>query len=501
MSDRLKYTEGKAWPIDDTFAFPEQALDTYDGKRDFGICVSGGGTRSAVLTAGQLRALQTNGILEKAGYLSCVSGGAWASVPFTYLDSGISDSTYLGVTPDMNQLTLDNLGQTEKYSLAKAASHAGLIDDFFKNLFAGDERFSQMIGGVFLKPFNIGSESKFFSLDTRTVLQILDQNLGMLETDFYTVNRNRYRPFLIAGGTILRPGFKRFHFEMTPLYVGTYSYHENEGSDGKLPIGGGYVAPHIFDSDSPQNADHNGLLRVRLGRQKHMFTLSDVLGTTGSAPAEYVERLGLEIGFPEFKYWSPRDAEERKAKEYDFGDGGILENLGIMPLLRRKVTRIIAFANSRSKLAEGNIASSIEALFKPLKDQNGEKDFTDNIVFRNNNDEYGKLSEALIAKAKAGEPAVVTGTYKLVDKNDHYDIEGGWNAEVTFIHNSMPKDWFENLPTETRHAVDQGEFGNFPYLKTFMENFPRVIDLTNRQANLMGHMSAWIVDRVKDELH
>jgi hypothetical protein len=399
----------------------------------------------------------------------------------------------------MDALTLDNLEQTEKYSLARAASDAGLFDDFLKNLFAGDERFSQMIGNVFLKPFNIGSESRFFSLDTPAVLKILDKNPNMLETDFYTVNRNGYRPFLIAGGTILRPGFRRFHFEMTPLYLGTYSYHKTDGSDSKLPIGGGYVAPHIFDSDSPQDEDNDGLLRVRLGRQKHMFTLSDILGTTGSAPAEYLERIGLEIGFPEFKYWSPKDADSRKAKEYDFGDGGILENLGIM-LLRRKVTRIIAFANSKSKLAEGNVASSIEALFKELPDQNGQKDFTSNIIFRNDNDEYTKLKEALITKARAGEPAVVTGTYKLVDHNDHYDIDGGWDAEVTFIHNSMPKDWYNALPTETRHAIDQGHFGNFPYLKTFMENFPRIIDLTNRQANLMGHTSAWTVDAVKDEL-
>jgi hypothetical protein len=250
MSDRLKYTEGMSWPVDDGFTFPEHAIDTYEGKRDFGVCVSGGGTRSASLTAGQLRALQVNGILDRAGNLSCVSGGAWASVPFTYLDSGIPDSTYLGATPSMDALTLDNLEQTEKYSLARAASDAGLFDDFLKNLFAGDERFSQMIGNVFLKPFNIGSESRFFSLDTPTVLKILNENPNMLETDFYTVNRNGYRPFLIAGGTILRPGFKRFHFEMTPLYLGTYSYHKTDGSDSKLPIGGGYVAL-TFSTQTP----------------------------------------------------------------------------------------------------------------------------------------------------------------------------------------------------------------------------------------------------------
>jgi hypothetical protein len=38
--------------------------------------------------------------------------------------------------------------------------------------------------------------------------------------------------------------------------------------------------------------------------------------------------MGLEVGFPEFKYWSPKEESNRKAKEYDFGDGGILETSG-----------------------------------------------------------------------------------------------------------------------------------------------------------------------------
>ncbi|MGD1844899.1 MAG: hypothetical protein ACFB10_05845 [Salibacteraceae bacterium] len=70
--------------------FPEQALDAYKDRTDLGICLSGGGTRAMILGMGQLRFLSqyksSNGktYLERAGYLSSVSGGSWAAAVYTY---------------------------------------------------------------------------------------------------------------------------------------------------------------------------------------------------------------------------------------------------------------------------------------------------------------------------------------------------------------------------------------------------------------------------------
>ena len=89
-----------------------------------------------------------------------------------------------------------------------------------------------------------------------------------------------------------------------------------------------------FDSDEPNDPPNGSqVVKVRLGASRHLYTLSDVVGTSGAAPAEVLAKLGFDwLGFPEFRHWSVPDANKTRAKEYTFGDGGILENLGIMSL-------------------------------------------------------------------------------------------------------------------------------------------------------------------------
>jgi len=94
---------------------------------------------------------------------------------------------------------------------------------------------------------------------------------------------------------------------------------------------------------------------------------TNVAGTSGAAPAEVLAKLGLDwLGFPEFRHWSVPDADKTRAKEYTFGDGGILENLRIMSLLMRKVERIVVFVNTKAQIKGGGkdeINDSIPPLF------------------------------------------------------------------------------------------------------------------------------------------
>ena len=43
-----------------------------------------------VATLGQLRGLAMLGLLDQIGYLSCVSGSAWAVTPFVYAADGVA---------------------------------------------------------------------------------------------------------------------------------------------------------------------------------------------------------------------------------------------------------------------------------------------------------------------------------------------------------------------------------------------------------------------------
>lgn len=65
-----------------------------------GVCLSGGGSRALTAGMGQLAALeklQVNGqsVLSQVKAISCVSGGSWLAVPFTFLTGDTTDGCYL----------------------------------------------------------------------------------------------------------------------------------------------------------------------------------------------------------------------------------------------------------------------------------------------------------------------------------------------------------------------------------------------------------------------
>ncbi|WP_346859457.1 hypothetical protein [uncultured Draconibacterium sp.] len=500
MTPKTKYVSCKVYDsTKDDFSFPELEYDEIKNKKNIGICFSGGGTRSASLTMGQLRALNTLGVLPEIRYLSAVSGGSWGSFPFMFLDEKISDEHFLGEYVQPADLKIEQLKEDKKESLTYAISNSKIFDDFIKQLGAGDERYAHIISDIFLSPFNLGNRKKFFTYNKKSRDEILRQNPNLDEDFFYMVNKRNNRPFPIAGGTILRPKLTRYPFEMTPLYVGVNQLFENAGSFKKYHIGGGYIEPHGFDSDSPHSYDPDtNEAYVRLGRTRHMFTLGDVIGTSGAAPAEYAERFKLEfLGFPEFKYWSPAEADGNpKSKEYDFGDGGILENSGIMPLLKRGVKKIIVFSNGSTPLSiqtsgEIELSSSIPALFHKLPNQYGEKDFTDNIVFAKQEKKYKALVKKLYQLKADGKPAIVKDTYAVTEQPCH-GIKGGYDVEIIWVYNDIVRNWINALPVDIQIRLGKNEFGKtFPMLATFMENFPHIIDLRSEQANLAAHLSSW----------
>jgi len=309
-------------------------------------------------------------------------------VPFTYLDKNASDESFFGKWEEPMDIEACELKrEPDKGSLAEAISNSGFIERWFKKPpQESDERYSRAVGRIFLKPFGLFDPEKFFSLDQATVREILQYNTNakLQERDFYTVKGIKgydYRPYLLIDGTILTrrkgkakllnffyPKPARYHFEMTPLYVGSGAFHPNAGPEGR-PIGGGYIAPHLFDSEKPHHYDADkSLVTVSLRECDRIlkFTFSDVIGTSRAAPAEIVwtwignfhfvaDKLAC---FPEFKYWSPRSPQDFDVYEHDFDDCGLTDNLGIMallrPKLRPKVKRIVVFCNSGTPIDKCN---------------------------------------------------------------------------------------------------------------------------------------------------
>lgn len=251
FGNRLKYVNCRVWDSPSQGSrFPELEPDVggevLSARTNTGVCLSGGGTRSASCSIGQLRALHALGLLAKVRYISAVSGGSWAAVPYTFLPGGRNDGDFLGQGISPAALTVGDVSNLDKRSFVHAISDSFIVDNFFKQAarFAGDETFSRAVGDIFLERFGLDSLERLFSLNDQSVAGAVAREKNVQPTDFYTVREGR--PYLIVGGTILRrehedPRPKLIQVEMTPLYTGMYSHHLGVGS-GRRDIGGGMLS-------------------------------------------------------------------------------------------------------------------------------------------------------------------------------------------------------------------------------------------------------------------
>ena len=511
--NRRRFVNARIWNTEsEPTSFPERhntdglVVPWLDAKAHVGVAFSGGGTRSAAATLGQLRGLRATGVLDQIGYISAVSGGAWAATPFTYLPDKFDENVFLGVAKDPKELTLSDFEQAANGSLAHAISDTVIADDFLWEALklGGDETFARAIGRLFLRPFDLDDTERFFTFHSGARDAVLagnqpthDERYYLKKEDFYTVRNGR--PYLVVGGTILRlgnTGYSRHKMqcEYTPLYTGVRQLFPTAGRRG-APIGGGYVESFAYDSENPKERWDGRRWRVKVGSKRDGFTLSDVIGSSGAAPAEWLERKGLDdLGFPEFRHWPIHRVGEIDDEEYGHGDGGHLENLGVMPLLARGVTNMIVFVNTKTAFepdAERDpYAASLEPLFRPVVDKDaGDAEFTTNVVFKDDGS-FEALIEGLKARKAAGETLIHCDTY-TVQRNSHYRIQGQYDVKVCWIYNQAVRVWSDALSADQRNLV--GSLDRFPHYKTFFQNPPKIIDLSVEQVNALAHLSCWNV--------
>ncbi|MCB1676970.1 MAG: hypothetical protein KDI01_11810, partial [Halioglobus sp.] len=185
-----------------------------------GVAISGGGTRSASAAMGQLRALIRLGWFEDVDYLSTVSGGTWASWPFTFLPDAISDQHYLGRYIAPEDLTEADL--TDEFparSLGYAITHAKWRKQALMGWISGrgDETFAYVLGEHFLRNVGLNDRKKLFAFDREQVDHIVTRHrqgcvlpgdeplsrkcLELGPESFYTTRPGR--PFHIANSTVL----------------------------------------------------------------------------------------------------------------------------------------------------------------------------------------------------------------------------------------------------------------------------------------------------------
>lgn len=287
----LGFKVSQRWPEKDIIKAKSRRQNT------LGLALSGGGYRSAIFNYGVLAGLHRIGVLEKADYLSVVSGGSWIG-------------TAAAMTESFDWF----------FHRPKADDHPNFIEEGFESLLPHPGRVLQEAA---LARANANFASNIYGrLLARTFLR---ERGGLARTSPLSAAgliRDDDRPFLIVNGTVYYRAPNRFDvsqecFEMTRLYCGSRSF-------GYVDTGG------LKATERP--------LRVR-----------DAIAISGAAVALHVPGLSSEVvglglsreieNYTKTRRGAPRDVAD--AEHLDVADGGFYNNLGIESLINRGCRYII----------------------------------------------------------------------------------------------------------------------------------------------------------------
>lgn len=507
---------------------PSVAVPWLENRPSFGIAFSGGGTRSAAATLGQLRALKTLGWLDQARYITANSGGAWTSVPYIFLPTQFDEARFLGPYIPPTEISDEKLrAKDDEQSMEGAIFNAKVVDpedpERLWSLLKGDEGYANFVGEVFLKRFGLQNKERFFSSHDAALRAILQGNPDLQVEDFYLTRENC--PFLIVVGTLLTPSNEGFLIETTPLYIGVRNEFEvaadKKDDSERIVIGGGYLESFGYDSYEPEQSESTaGRWHVRLKgdwrrldratNKRYRFTLSDVIGMSSAAPhITLAKRRIPDTVFPEFRHWAidrqrvSNDTRLRsKAKELKHGDGGDIDNLALLPLLARWVENILVFINTRQafsvnsncdKVTTDILVDDLISLFRPTGK------LKDNVVFADGEAQLARLCREFAQRKQAGEPLVYCQRY-VIKANQRQGIEGGDYAPlICWVYLDRTQQWIDKISDDHagKHTAalksGRGDFMQFPHYKTFGEHAPQVIDLDRERVRALSNLAAWTV--------
>ncbi len=479
-----------------------------------GVCFSGGSTRSYAATIGQLRGLTQLGLIPRIAYISAVSGGAWAAAAYTYTGrAGEDDTEILGPVVGPQTMAFDRLTALEPHALGYAATRSFgriLRETHGDQSVRPADVWSHAIGRTFLEPYGLFDPHTpvGFTLDRATYDAYLTRNPAVKGAVPHVVHRRSGRPYLTVHAALNWPAdagdaSHKVGFEMSPLAVGTPQLLTLRSGNGEPHrVGGGFVETLGFGCGAPSTPlDDHGLVSAPLPSRP--LTLADAIGASSAFRA--AERDLSH--YPHMSCWPVTGGVDEVTSMEVLTDGGDVENYGIIPLLRRRVTAIVVFINTLWPLdldydpatwpvtddAHGRV---IDPFLAPLFGGPDQR-FPHNRVFAEH--EFSDVVSTLQTEKRAGRPLVAMTTH-TVHANDWWGVVGGWDVRVCWVYNDRVSTWEDQLDPELRGVINaghqpvpEGPVAHFPHFLTRGQNPGQLIELTPMQVNLLSHLACWTV--------
>lgn len=507
--------------------FAEQERGLHADRPSVGLCFSGGGTRSLSACWGYYRGLTELGLMDNVRVITSVSGGTWASFIYTYYCAGASnDVELLGPSTAPQDITMKGLRRDLPRCAMGWVATQSVRDVLLEEAPCdpADELWDRAIGTVILGPFGLyhPDHPRTISLDGETVKEIIGrqpEGSDLCADDFVTARKGR--PFLVSNASLLAPrpiGTVKSESpvvqEYTPLYVGSpqplsVTYHPRKGDAVVRKVGGGYVEPFAAGGEGPATIGDSDL--VELQAPTRPFTTSFMVGTSSAAPAGALEELPafkkLRNLDPQAPYWPVRRGDVPATETWEFGDGGVLDNYGIISMVLRGLETIVVFNNTETPLnldydpTTTPTSKDIDSYLPPLfgiEDPSTGTFTQNNRVFTKK--DYVTVVKALQeAKRKGG--ATIAVTELTTCHNPWWGVKEGQAVRICWVYLDRVPQWEHKIGDRwVRWNIRRGNcwlptgpFRHFPHYKTVDEDFLELVELTSAQVRLLADLCCFTV--------
>jgi len=500
-----------------------------------GLAFSGGGSRALTVTLGAYRALEDLRLMSNVDAISSVSGGTWASSIYMFAD--MSKEELLGPATVPAALTMEALQQTPA-ALGNAVTRSmdSWVEDMLAKGMLSTDMWPNYVGETVLEPFGLNEKNSFIAGSIDEVERIRQENPPMSEQSFLVPQPGRPKVF-VMGGTILAPvGYMPgpdsiASFQMSPDFTGSpfwpngsnVSYKPASGTgltdlQGVL-IGGGFVDTYAFGDSAPQDHQSGGD-EILLHEPKKPFNLPLAVGISSAAGAALLANWGgtYQYILPQVPYWPvpPKGFGEVSSRTYLMGDGGNIENSGLLALVQRGVKRAVMWVSTYIPLRmdidfcsafDPSVFNNTDPLVSaPMvfdkfgyQYQDAGSIYTNNHIFPR--EDVGSVFCGLQSLKLQGRPLVHRSKHNVIP-NTWWGIKGGWELDLVIVYNDQSTEFENALPAETQEAFGgetpqertDGEFAHFPLYNTLDQTgITEFTQLTTAQVNLLAAQSEFFI--------
>jgi len=513
------------WAINGTaYIHPELRSDFNVGqwlrsRPNLGVCMSGGSLRAATCALGWLRGLNHLGLLQKTRFLGANSGSTWTILPLVVkqlLEKKLNKKEmdykyYLGTYHHPEDINLSDEQQLGE--IGKILEKSNVLDYKTENKIPSFTDWASSIERNFCSKLFNTAEDNWLNLNNAYLLD--EDILNELTMPF---------PIFVATGYESSDPNQFFPIENTLIYSGIPVDLTSLGI--KTKIGGGFVQGLALNSGSLDNKDHvpcddtNQYMKefdlpspvVKLAQ---LAGASSSFGAAGDAQTlidfknpfisnaladstPFFKARRDDVGFlnaASFKWWSPSKGGD--PVELCFVDGGMYDQMGVLPLLRRGCSTIILcnacdkavsktkffglFDNTEKDFYDvaqyfGRCRYLIPKLF--LKPGFGDTLNTRSKVFAC--EEFDILMDEMRELRKRGKPLVVRKKLTLLI-NKAAGIYDTRQVDMIFIFNSVIDEFEKNLNKAQRHVSKKIN----PHINTFDLDYS--LEMVNKLSSLSSY--------------